>query len=453
MERLPLTDILIGKGLIHPWSLPRAPKGGNQMSAPHFESLFSTRANRMKVSVIRELLKLTQKPEVISFAGGLPNPLAFPVGKIQEIVNDLLRDQPQTILQYGSTEGVPDLREEIAKRLKSRWDIDGDAENILVTVGSQQGLDLLGRLFIGSTSTIIMEAPTYLGALNAFNVYDPNIVSIPLDDKGLMVDRLEEYLGTMQKHSINLKFLYTVPTFHNPAGVCMSYSRRKKLIDLSHEYDFMVVEDDPYGELRYEGEKVPTLASLDDEDRVIYLGTFSKTLVPGFRIAWTYGPKPVIDKMVVAKQAVDLCTPPFTQHVAKEYLRRGYIDDHLKHIIDLYGRKQRIMRDAMNEYMPKEYIKWPVPEGGMFLWATLHENINTTDMFHDAIAENVAYVIGSAFFADGSGSNCMRLNFTHADDDKILEGVKRLSGVVERWGREKVDKGPGVGEGEVITGV
>ncbi len=407
----------------------------------------------MKASVIRELLKLTQKPEIISFAGGLPNPLAFPVEKINEIVNDLIRDQPETIMQYGSTEGVPALREEIGKRLKKIWNIDADHENILITVGSQQGLDLLGRVFIGSTSSIIMEAPTYLGALNAFNVYDPSIISIPLDDDGMIVDRLDDYLKTVQKHSIHLKFLYTVPTFHNPAGVCMSQSRRRKLIDLSHEYDFMIIEDDPYGELRYEGDTLPPLASLDNEGRVIYLGTFSKTLVPGFRIAWTYGPKPVIEKMVVAKQAVDLCTPPFTQHIAKEYLNRGYIDEHLKKIIELYGRKQRIMTKAMNEEMPKEYIRWPVPEGGMFLWATLHENINTTDMFHDAIAENVAYVIGSAFFADGTGTNCMRLNFTHADDEKILIGVKRLAGVIEKWGKEMVDEAQPSKEKEVITGI
>jgi 2-aminoadipate transaminase len=423
------------------------------MVSPIYESLFSHRANRMKGSVIRELLKLTQKPEVISFAGGLPNPLAFPVEKIQEIINDLIKENPQTIMQYGSTEGVPALREEISKRLKNKWGIDGDHENILITVGSQQGLDLLGRVFIGSDSSIIMEGPTYLGALNAFNVYDPNIITIPLDDNGLMIDRLEDYLKTVQKHSIHLKFLYTVPTFHNPAGVCMSLSRRKKLIDLASEYDFMIVEDDPYGELRYEGDTLPPLASMDKEDRVVYLGTFSKTLVPGFRIAWTHGPKPIIDKMVVAKQAVDLCTPPFTQHVAMEYLKRGYIDDHLTKIIDLYGRKQKIMVDSLKKMMPKDYIRWPVPEGGMFLWATLHENINTTDMFHDAIAENVAYVIGSAFHADGSGTNCMRLNFTHADDDKIVTGVERLSGVIEKWGKEMVDKAEPTKEKEVITGI
>ncbi|MFW3146552.1 MAG: PLP-dependent aminotransferase family protein [Thermoplasmatota archaeon] len=422
------------------------------MTVPIYENLFSGRANKMKASVIRELLKLTQKPEVISFAGGLPNPLAFPVEKVQEIVNDLLREQPNTILQYGSTEGVPALREELAKRLKRVWGIDGDKDNILITVGSQQGLDLLGRVFIGSRSTIVMEAPTYLGALNAFHVYEPSIASIPLDDDGLKVDQLEEYLKTTQKHSILLKFVYTVPTFHNPAGVCMSHSRRKKLVDLSHEYDFLIVEDDPYGELRYTGDPISPLAALDKEGRVIYLGTFSKTLVPGFRIAWTYGPKPIIDKMIIAKQAVDLCTPPFTQHAAKEYLRRGYIDEHLKNIIDLYGRKQRIMTTSMDEYMPKEYIRWPVPEGGMFLWATLHESINTTDMFSDAIEENVAYVIGSAFFHDGSGTNCMRINFTHADDDKIVEGVKRLSNVVERWGREKSTEGK-ITQKEVITGV
>jgi 2-aminoadipate transaminase len=427
--------------------------GGMKMSVPIYENLFSQRANRMKASVIRELLKLTQKPDIISFAGGLPNPLAFPIEKIEDIICDLLKQEPSKALQYGSTEGVPELREQIALRLKKIWNIDGDHENVIVTVGSQQGLDLIGRLFIGSQSTIIMEAPTYLGALNAFNVYDPQIVSIPLDDNGIQVDLLEDYLNNAVKHNIYVKFLYTVPTFHNPAGVCMSLSRRKKIIDLAHEFDLMVIEDDPYGELRYTGDKLPALKALDHEERVIYLGTFSKTLVPGFRVAWTFGPKHVVDKMVIAKQAVDLCTPPFTQHVAKEYLKRGYIDDHLKNIIKIYGSKQRIMAKSMDEYMPKKYIRWPVPEGGMFLWATLHECINTTDMFTDAIAENVAYVIGSAFFADGTGTNCMRLNFTHAGDDQIVEGVKRLSKVVEKWGEERTKAPKGPEDQEVITGV
>ncbi|MGA1866428.1 MAG: PLP-dependent aminotransferase family protein [Thermoplasmatota archaeon] len=422
------------------------------MTVPHYENLFSNRANKMKASVIRELLKLTQKPDIISFAGGLPNPLAFPVDNIEDIITDILKDEPSRALQYGSTEGVPELREQIAARLKKKWNIEGDADNVLITTGSQQGLDLLGRLFIGSASSIIMEAPTYLGALNAFNVYGPQVVSIPLDDDGIQVDVLCDYLKNAVKHNIYVKFLYTVPTFHNPAGVSMSLPRRKKMIDLAHEFDLIIVEDDPYGELRYTGEAIPPLKALDDGGRVIYLGTFSKTLVPGFRIAWTFGPKTVIDKMVIAKQAVDLCTPPFTQFVAKEYLKRGYIDQHLTKIISLYGQKQRIMARSMDEYMPKEYIRWPVPEGGMFLWATLNENINTTEMFTDAIAQNVAYVIGSAFFADGSGTNCMRLNFTHPADDKLSEGDKRLAGLIETRGKARArERFPE--EKEVITGV
>ncbi|MGA1821445.1 MAG: PLP-dependent aminotransferase family protein [Thermoplasmatota archaeon] len=422
-------------------------EGVTSTQITHYEDLFSDRAKKMKASVIRELLKLTQKPEIISFAGGLPNPRAFPVEKIKEIMNDLIITEPERILQYGSTEGVPELREEIAARLKSKWGIECDKDNIIITVGSQEGLELLGRLFIGSESKVVMEAPTYLGALNAFNVYDPTIASIPLDDDGMQMDLLEDYLRSQQKHRGFLKFVYTVPTFHNPAGVCMSRSRRSKLIDLAHDFDILIVEDDPYGELRYTGEVLPPLKSLDKEDRVIYLGTFSKTLVPGFRIAWSAGPTQIINKMVIAKQAVDLCTPPFTQHIAKEYLRRGYIDEHLNNIISLYGRKQRIMLQAMDDYMPKEYIRWTKPEGGMFLWATLDPSIDTTDMFQDAISENVAYVTGSSFFADGTGHNCMRINFTHAGDEQIVEGVKRLSTVIERWGKRKE------GSAEVITGV
>ena len=414
---------------------------------PHFEEIFSDRARKMKASEIRELLKLTQKPEIISFAGGLPNPKAFPVDKIKEIMNDLVKEEPDRIFQYGSTEGVPELREEISKRLKRRWNIESDRDNILITVGSQEGLDLLGRLFIGSDSSVIMEAPTYLGALNAFNFYDPKIVSIPLDDNGMKMDLLEDYLDNKSKHGSTLKFLYTVPTFHNPAGVCMSLKRRKRLIDISHDHDLLIVEDDPYGELRYTGEHLPPLKSLDKEDQVIYLGTFSKTLVPGFRIAWSLGSKQIINKMVIAKQAVNLCTPPFTQHIAKEYLRRGYIDDHLEKIINLYGRKQRLMLDSLEKYMPKEYIRWTKAEGGMFVWATLSDGIDTTEMFQDAVSEKVAFVTGKSFFADEAGNNTMRLNFTHPDDDKIVEGVQRLARVIETWGKK------GMGEEEVITGV
>lgn len=413
----------------------------------HYEEIFSNRARKMKASEIRELLKLTQNPEVISFAGGLPNPNAFPVVKIKEIINDLIREESGRIFQYGSTEGVPELREEISNRLKRKWNIESDKDNIIITVGSQEGLELLGRLFFGENSSVIMEAPTYLGALNAFNVYEPKIVSIPLDDNGMKIDALEDYLENRSKHGSELKFLYTVPTFHNPAGVCMSMKRRQRLIDISHEHDLLLVEDDPYGELRYTGEKLPPLKSLDKEDRVVYLGTFSKTLVPGFRIAWSLGPKQIINKMVIAKQAVNLCTPPFTQHIAKEYLRRGYIDDHLKKIISLYGRKQRLMLDSLDKYMPKEYIRWTKAEGGMFVWATVANGIDTTEMFQDAITENVAYVTGKSFFADGSGNNTMRLNFTHPEDDKIVEGVKRLADVVKTWGDKRK------GDHEVITGV
>lgn len=423
------------------------------IKTPFYEDLFSDRAKNMKASVIRELLKLTQKPEIISFAGGLPNPKAFPVEPITEIVNDLLKNESSRVLQYGSTQGVPELREEISKRLKRKWNIDGDADNILITVGSQEGLELLGRLFMGFKSTVIMEAPTYLGALNAFHAYNPTIVSIPLDDDGLMVDRLEEYLTGAEKHGVMLKFVYVVPTFHNPAGVCMSEARRRKLMELSHEHDFLIVEDDPYGELRYTGDVLPTLKSMDREDRVIYLGTFSKTLVPGFRVAWTCAPKPIINKMEIAKQAIDLCTPPFTQHIAKEYLKRGYLDTHLQKIISLYGNKMRIMNRTMKEVMPKEYIHWPEPEGGMFLWATMKEGMNATEMFQDAIAQNVAYVTGTSFFADGEGQNCMRLNFSHAEDDKIVEGVHRLAGVVEDWGRRLDSSHDDQAKKEFIQGV
>ena len=410
-----------------------------------FEPLFSQRAKRMKASEVRELLKLIQKQEIISFAGGLPNPEAFPVDKINEIVCDLLRTIPNKVLQYESTEGTPMLREVLAERLKRVWGIDGDKDNMVITAGSQQALDLLGNIIIDAGSSIILEAPTYLAAINAFRLYEPSITSIPLDDDGMQVDKMEEALDDMRRWGVHPRFFYVIPTFNNPAGVCLSLSRRKKVLDLAHEYDFIIIEDDPYGELRYSGEALPPLKALDKEDRVVYLGTFSKTLAPGFRIAWAFGPKAIVRKMVVAKQAVDLCSPTFNQYIAAEYLKRGYIDQHLKNIIALYGRKQRLMLKSMDEFIPKEYVRWTRPDGGMFLWATLDRSVDTAQMFPAAIAQNVAYVTGQPFFADGSGKNSMRLNFTYPSDDNIVEGVRRLANVIKTFNDERLKAGPGPG--------
>jgi 2-aminoadipate transaminase len=396
----------------------------------------------MKSSIIRELLDTSRKPDIISFAGGLPDPEAFPAEIVNDIVKDLIKSSPDKIMQYGNTEGVPDLKEQISMRMKDKWSIDGGPEKILITVGSQQGLDILGRLFVDKESSVVIEAPTYLGALNTFKPREPCFISMPMDEDGLMIDVLDDYLNHIKDEMKPLKFLYTIPTFQNPSGTCMSLSRRRRLIDLSHQHDFLIIEDDPYSELRYHGENRPKLAALDKEDKVIYLGTLSKTLAPGFRIAWTHGPVEIIEKMSIAKQAVDLCSPTFTQHVALEYIRRGYLDRHLQEIKRIYSRKQRTMVLAMDDLMPRDYINWNIPEGGMFLWCEMNENMDSESMFVKAMEEKVAYVFGKAFFIDGSGNNFMRLNFTHANEEMIVEGIRRLSNVVERYGDEQTKRNP-----------
>ncbi|RLG39845.1 MAG: aminotransferase [Thermoproteota archaeon] len=416
-----------------------------------FESLFAERAKKMRASEIRELLKVTQQPDIISFAGGLPNPESFPKGIISEIMKGVLdSDMASRALQYGSTEGLPELRDVILKRFEERFGYKGDRDNIIITTGSQQGLDLLGRIFIGSRSHIIMEAPTYLGALNAFKFYNPSIHTVPLDENGIMPSLLEEKIKTLHRRGETPKFLYTVPNFHNPAGVTLSLERRRELLEIASEYDLLVVEDDPYGELRYEGEHLPPLLSLDKEDRVIYLGTFSKVLSPGMRLAWAIGPKEVIKKMVLAKQGVDLCTSTLSQVIALEYLSGGHMDRHIPNIIELYRKKRDLMLSSMEESFPEE-MAWTRPEGGMFIWVRGPEGLDTKELFPYAIEKKVAFVVGEAFYPDRSVKNAMRLNFTNPSDEDIPVGIKRLSEVLEHFLKERdLKRG---GEEELIIGV
>lgn len=415
-----------------------------------FHSIFSDRAKRMRASEIRELLKITQQPDIISFAGGLPNPQSFPREIIREVLCEVLEGEEATrALQYGSTEGIPQLREVILERYRRRWGLDADLENIIITTGSQQGLDLLGRIFIGSRSHIIMEAPTYLGALNAFNFYEPVIHTIPMDSEGLIPELLEEKIKMLQRRGEMPKFLYTVPNFHNPAGVTLSLKRRQSLLEIADEYDLLIVEDDPYGELRYEGEHIPPLVALDKEDRVIHLGTFSKILSPGLRLAWTIGPGEVVKKLVLAKQGVDLCTSTLSQTIALRYLSEGHLDKHLPNIIELYRRKRNIMLKSMEEHFPGE-MNWTRPEGGMFIWVTGPEGLDTKELFPLAIEKKVAFVVGEAFYPDRSVKNTMRLNFTNPSDEEIAEGIKRLAMALNEFFEEK---GEERGEGEVILGV
>ena len=392
--------------------------------------LFSDRAKKFRKSEIRELLKVTESPDIISFAGGLPNPATFPIKELQDISNYILRNHGKEALQYGTTEGYRELRKILAERAYKDG-IDATEENMLITGGSQQALDIIGKIFLEPGDTAIVGLPSYLGGLNAFRSYECNMVGIPLDKDGMITDILEEKVKELIKNEIIPKFIYVIPTFQNPAGVVLSEKRRKKLLDIANEYDLLVIEDDPYSRLRYNGNPVKPIKSFDEENRVLYMSTFSKILSPGFRLAWVIGDTEIIKKMVIAKQAMDLCTNTFTQHLAYEFIRRGSLDLHILKIIEIYKPKRDIMIKNIEEHFPEGYT-CNRPEGGMFAWVTLPEYIDTEKMFIEALKEKVAYVHGKAFHVDGSGGNTMRLNFSYPSNEQIEEGIKRLAKVIEK---------------------
>jgi len=394
-----------------------------------YTRLFSKRAQGMKASEIRELLKITQNKEIISFAGGLPSPEAFPIEDVKNICNKVLDEDGASALQYCATEGVTKLREVIAQRMNNQG-MDVTYKNILITTGAQQGLDLIGKTFLNTGDIVIVGAPTYLGGTNAFNSYRAKMESIPLDNEGMNPDLLEKKLNKLNLHGSNPKLLYIIPSFQNPSGVTLTQSRRERIVDIAHEYDVLIIEDNPYSKLRYDGEENSTIYSMDEENSTIYLGTFSKVLSPGLRIAWTVAPQQLMNKLIITKQASDLCSNTFGQYVAYEYLAQGLIDIHIEKIKNLYRKKRDTMLAALDKYFPQG-ATWTKPEGGMFIWVTLPEYIDTGHMIERAIENKVAYVIGAAFHADRSGKNCMRLNYTYASLDKIDEGIRKLAMTIE----------------------
>lgn len=396
----------------------------------NIDRLYSDRAGKMRKSEIRELLKVAQDPEVISFAGGLPSPRSFPLQDLQGVVKSVLEHHGEVALQYGTTQGLTELREAIAERA-CKDGMDTTAENVMITSGSQQALDTIGKIFLNPGDVALVGLPTYLGGINAYRSYEGNLVGVPLDKDGMMIDVLEEKIIELQKEDVTPKFIYVVPTFQNPAGVIMPEARRKKLVDLANEYDLVIVEDDPYGKLRFDVDHIKPIKSFDDEGRVIYMSTFSKILSPGFRLAWTIASDELSRKMIICKQALDLCTNTFTQFIVNDFMRSGSLDLHIMKICEMYKPKRDIMMKAMENYFPDGYV-CNKPKGGMFAWATLPEGIDTEIMFLDALKEKVAYVHGKAFSVDGSGGRSMRLNFSYANSEKIEEGMKRLGAVIDK---------------------
>lgn len=396
-----------------------------------WEYRYAQRMQRMKSSAIRELLKLTEQPDVISFAGGLPAPDVFPVEEFKTACNKILSEQGSAALQYGTTEGYGPLRDLIARQVM-QYGIQVTADNIMITSGSQQALDLIGKVFINPGDRIIVEAPTYLGALQAWSVYGAEYVTVPADENGIITDQLEAVLRT------GPKFIYVLPNFQNPTGVTIPMERRQKLVELADRYGVPIIEDDPYSQLRFEGSHLPPIIVMDDKlhpeqgqysGNVIYMSTFSKTLAPGIRLAWVIAPPEVIRKLVTAKQGADLHTSTFNQYIAYEVARGGFLEKHVQHICRVYHERRDVMLDALEEHMPSS-VKWTHPSGGLFLWVTVPEPMNTVELFKAAIAEKVAYVPGVSFYPNGGGENTMRMNFSYASPAQINEGISRLARVV-----------------------
>jgi 2-aminoadipate transaminase len=392
---------------------------------------YGIHARRIKKSVIRELLKLTNKPEMISFAGGLPDPTLFPREDIKDICTKIIDEFGNSAFQYSSTEGEPLLKAELII-LAEKDGLKITEDNILVTVSSQQGLDLIGKVFIDPSDPVIVELPSYIGGLQVFQGYGAHMHGIPTDDDGILVDVLEETLDQLKGTEEHYKFIYLVPDFQNPAGVTLSLERRKKIIELSRKYSILIIEDTPYRELRFEGQNPPSLMSLDDTNNVVMVHTFSKIFVPGFRLGWVIAHPDIIRKLALAKQSVDLCTPAFTQLIAYEFCRRGLLEKHIEKVKAVYHKKRDVMLKALEEYMPKiKGLSWTRPQGGLFLWLRVPEHINCDKLFYEAVEQNVAFVIGSAFHCDGHGQNTMRLNFSYPTHEEIDEGIKRLANVIK----------------------
>ena len=393
---------------------------------------FSDRAKRFRASEVRELLKLLNVPDMISFAGGFPNPETFPGELVRQLADQVLRTDAANTLQYGITEGYGPLREIVADRMNKKRSMNISKENVIIVSGSQQVIDLVGKVFVDPEDVIVISAPTYLTALTGFAIYGPTFETVPLDADNMRIDIFEERMKQLSKRASPPELVYVLPNFHNPAGVTMPEKNRKRLVDLASEYDFLILEDDPYCELRYVGEHLRPIKSYDDEGRVIYMSTFSKILAPGLRVGWVVADSEILGKMIIAKQSADVCTNVLAQRIAYEYVSQGHIDPQIEKIKKLYSRKMKIMLSGLDEYMP-DGVSWEKPQGGMFLWATLPHDLDSSDVLSSALKKRVAFVTGKAFYPDPKdGKCCLRLNFTHPSDEMITEGLRRLGSVVNQ---------------------
>lgn len=393
-----------------------------------FEAFFSRPTRGAERSIIRELLKMAGR-HIISFAAGLPDPKTFPVDEIRAVADQLLATRAAGVLQYGTTEGDPALRDELVKWM-AKDGITAGRDDILVTTGSQQALDIVGRVLLDPGDVIIVELPSYLGGLQAFRAYQVEMIGVPQDDDGIDGEQLAEVLLRLRGEGRRPKFLYAVPDFQNPSGITWSRQRRERLLELAREFGTLIVEDNPYREMRFLGVAPPPIMALDRDGRTLYLSTFSKTLAPGLRIGWIAAPQPVIERCVTVKQGMDLCGPSLTQAIAAAVLARGGLLTRLPAVVERYRRKCEVMLEALAREMPPG-VTWTRPEGGLFLWVRLPEHLDTTALLRRAIdEESVAYVPGQQFHCDGGGRNTMRLNFSYPSEDEIQDGIARLARMV-----------------------
>ena len=383
---------------------------------------FARRMANVRPSAIREILKATEQPDFISFAGGLPAPELFPVSDIRTATDRVLAEAGPSALQYGPTEGFAPLREDFAAEMRRR-EVPCSSEEILITTGSQQSLDLIGKVFLDAGDCVLTERPTYLAALQAFRSYEVSFAPVPTDGDGIIPEALPEYIEREQP-----KFLYTIPNFQNPSGITLAAERRRQIYSIAARYGLVIIEDDPYGRLRYAGTDIPPIKSLDGEGIVVYLSTVSKVIAPGLRVGWTVAPPEITRRLVIAKQSADLHTSSLDQRIVHRYLADFDSNAHIERIRQAYGRRFAIMESCLRQELP-EGFHWTRPEGGMFLWVTCPEGIDTNELMQKAIEQKVVFVPGRDFFPDGSGNRYMRLNFSNATEEKIKEGIGRLAQV------------------------
>ncbi|MDD5901858.1 MAG: PLP-dependent aminotransferase family protein [Oscillospiraceae bacterium] len=389
---------------------------------------FSSRMNLLKGSAIRELLALANKPEILSFAGGMPAPELVPVEKIKAATNAVLDEAGKVALQYSSTNGFEHFRQQIADRMEAKLNIKTSADNILVTSGSQQGLDYSARVFVNPGDTVIIESPSYLGALNAFKACEPNFVAIPTDGDGMIMEELEKVLATDK----TVKMIYVIPDFQNPSGRTWPMERREKFMEIINKYEIPVVEDNPYGELRFEGEYLPALKSMDTKGLVVFLGTFSKILAPGYRLGWVCADGEILAKYNFLAQAASLQASTEAQLVVSKFIDMYDLDEHVAAIKDCYRKRRDVMMATMEREFPEE-AKFTHPNGGLFTWVELPEYINTNEMAKECLKRNVAYVPGDGFFPDAGHNNCIRLNYSCMPEEKIEQGMTILGQVIKEY--------------------